>query len=85
MCDINARSKNWICSVFGHQHVRSEFGLAQLVPEYCVRCFANTVTSKGDSTFWCKVFGHKDYKTIIGDSGDSTIQLNACVRCHAKV
>lgn len=85
MCDVNEGSQNWLCSIFGHKHVRHGLGWSQLVPYHCIRCFANVVTKKGDDVIWCKVFGHKNRKSIIGDDGDSTMELNACCNCHAKV
>jgi hypothetical protein len=85
VCDVNEGSKNWLCGIIGHQHVRHGFGWSQLVPNYCVRCFANAVTKNGDGALWCKIFGHNNHKTIIGDDGDSSMQLAACINCHAKV
>jgi hypothetical protein len=85
VCDVNEGSKNWLCSIFGHQHKRSGFGWVQAVPDYCVRCFANSVTKQGDDVLWCKIFGHKNRFEVVGDYDGHSYTGAACWNCHAKV
>lgn len=85
MCDVNEGSSNWRCRIFGHKHVRHGFGWSQMVPDYCIRCFANVVSKKGDGTLWCRWFGHKNRIEIIADDGGSSYLANSCYNCHAKV
>jgi hypothetical protein len=85
MCDVNEGSPNWMCAFFGHKHVRHGLGWSQMVPDHCIRCFANAVTKDGDGATWCRMFGHKDRIEIIADDGGSAYVGTACWNCHAKV
>ena len=85
MCDVNEGSKHWLCRILGHKHKRHGLGWSQLVPSYCVRCYANAVTPQGDGAIWCRIFGHQNYISIIGDYSDQNITGGACWNCHAKV
>lgn len=85
MCDINEGRPNWLCHIFGHKHVRHGFGWSQLVPDHCIRCFANSVTKGGDDVVWCRIFGHNNRKEIVGDYDSSVMSMNACCNCHARV
>jgi hypothetical protein len=82
---VNAGNGNWLCRIVGHKHVRSSWGYAQIIPGYCIRCFANAVTPEGDRALVCQVLGHKNQKVLIGDYDSRIVDLNACFRCHAKV
>jgi hypothetical protein len=76
---------HWLCKLIGHKHIGHQ-DLGTIVffqPAFCIRCQANSLTKKGDRTLRCRVFGHHQTATIMGDACSRSWTADWCFRCHA--